>query len=139
VIVYQCLLVFINSMKRIKFIVGSLLSVLSLAPALAFAQLPPVSTQQGLSSFITWLQTLMGLIVPILIGLAIIVFLYGVLRFIFNAGDEAKRSEGKMFIIYGLIGIVIMVSVWGLVGFIQGTFGLNQVTGPSSNLPAVPR
>lgn len=119
-------------MKRIKLILGSLFGSLSLVPALVFAQ-GNFNTSNGLESVLEDFKLLMDYVVPIIIGLAIIVFLWGVLKFILNAGDEGKRSEGKMFMIYGIIGIVVMVSVWGLVGFLQTTFGLE-----GGNAPDVP-
>ncbi|HAO64812.1 TPA: hypothetical protein DCQ44_02400 [Candidatus Taylorbacteria bacterium] len=82
----------------------------------------------NLDSALAYLKSLMGTVVPILIGLAVIVFLYGVLKFVLNAGDEGARSEGKTMMVYGIIGIVVMVSVWGLVRFVQNTFNLTNVT-----------
>ena len=63
--------------------------------------------------------------VPLLIGLAVIVFLYGVLLFIAkaSAGNAEGRKEGINFMIFGIIGIAVMVSVWGLVAFVTNTFG----------------
>lgn len=119
-------------MKKIKVFLGSLFGTLALVPAFALAaagDLPLTS----LGSALQKLKALMDLVVPILIGLAVIAFLWGVLRYVFSAGSEEKRKEGRNFMIYGLIGIVVMVSVWGLVAFVQSTFGLqdnNPVPGP---------
>ena len=124
-------------MNRIKLILGSFLGSLSLVPALAFAQNINTDVTGGLETVLASLQSLMTLVVPIIIGLAIIVFLWGVLKFILNAGDEGKRSEGKMFMLYGIIGIVVMVSVWGLVNFFQATFGLDQ--GITPEVPELPQ
>jgi len=129
---------FINNMQRIKFILGSLFGVLAFAPALAFAATSGDVPLTSLGSALESLMSLMNMVVPLLIGLAVIAFLWGVLKFVFNAGDEEKRKEGKMFMIYGLVGIVVMVSVWGLVGFIQNTFGLqsgNRAQNTTSLLP----
>jgi hypothetical protein len=112
-------------MKRIKVVLGSLVAGLSLVPALAFAAAGDVQLST-LGKALQDIQALMNKVVPILIGLAIIAFLFGVLRFVFNAGKEDKRAEGRNFMIYGLIGIVVMVSVWGLVTFVQSTFGLQN-------------
>lgn len=112
-------------MKRIKFILGSLFGTLSFVPALAFAAAGDVPLT-SLGSALQSIQGLMNMVVPMLIGLAIIAFLYGVLRFVFNASDEGKRAEGRQFMIWGIIGIVVMVSVWGLVAFVQGSFGLDR-------------
>jgi hypothetical protein len=123
-------------MKRIKFVLGSLFGTLALLPVLAQAQSGVRLTNLGTA--LTDFQTIMNKVVPILIGLAIIVFLWGVLRFVFNAGDEEKRKDGKWMMVYGIIGIVVMVSVWGLVAFVQNTFGVGNVNNPQ-NIPQLPQ
>jgi uncharacterized membrane protein YidH (DUF202 family) len=122
-------------MKRIRFVLGSLSGVLTFLPALAFAQGNVQLTSLGQA--LVDVQYLMDMIVPILIGLAVIVFLWGVLRFVFNAGDEEKRKDGKWMMIYGIIGIVVMVSVWGLVYFVQNTFGIGNINSAQS-IPRLP-
>jgi len=63
-------------------------------------------------------------IVPVLIGLAVVVFIYGVLTVMFSEGGEKKES-GKLYMMWGIIGIFVMVSVWGLVALLGNTFELN--------------
>ncbi len=76
-------------------------------------------------------------IVPFLIGLAVVIFIYGVLLFMFNDGGE-KREEGKQYMIWGIVGIFVMVSVWGLVAILTGTFQLdNKVPSIQMNVPKV--
>ncbi|MEK9161025.1 MAG: pilin [Patescibacteria group bacterium] len=53
-------------------------------------------------------------IVPLLYAIAFLLFLIGVVRFLFSMEDE-KRNEGKKFIFWGIIGFVVLFSVWGLV------------------------
>ena len=114
-------------MKKIKVFIGSLVGLLSLTPALVLAQAGNLSLNNGgLGGFLAEVQTLMRMIIPILIGLAVIAFLWGVLLFVFNASDPDKRKEGRMMMIWAIVGIVVMVSVWGLVFFIQSSFGLNS-------------
>lgn len=65
---------------------------------------------------------------PLLISISVIVFIVGVIKYIANGDDSTKREEGRNFILYGLIGLFVIVSVWGLVGVLQGTFGLGNTT-----------
>lgn len=66
-----------------------------------------------------------GLLVPVLFAIAFIVFLWGVYKyFIFGAANETEREEGKKFVLWGVIGFVVILSVWGLVGLVGSTFGL---------------
>jgi putative cell wall-binding protein len=64
-------------------------------------------------------------IVPFLIGLGVVVFIYGVLILMFSEGGE-KKEDGKKYMLWGIIGIFVMVSVWGLVNILKDTFNLNQ-------------
>ncbi len=118
-------------MKKIKVIIGLLFGALSFAPLLAFAQQSAgnINTSGGLSSVLDSLWYLLDRAVPILIALAVVIFLFGVLKFIFNAGNEEERTKGRNFMIWAIIGIVVMVSVWGLVYFVQNTFGLSNNNG----------
>ena len=120
-------------MKKIKVFVGSLIGALSFVPALAFAQTLPLT---NLGTLLSAFQRLMNMVVPILIGLAVIAFLWGVLLFVFRAGDPDARKTGQSFMLWAVIGIVVMVSVWGLVYFVQATFGLGNA--PAQQGPDLP-
>lgn len=72
-------------------------------------------------------------IVPLLVSLTIIVFIIGIIKFI-RAADEKNREEGKQFMLWGVIGIFVMVSVWGLVGIIQRSFNLDNNTPINTNI-----
>jgi hypothetical protein len=71
------------------------------------------------------LEILLSVAVPIILSLAIVYFLFGVLKYIISAGDESKRKESVKVITMGIIAIFVMVSVWGLVSFITSTFGVS--------------
>ena len=61
-------------------------------------------------------------LVPILIAISFIVFLWGVFNyFIYGASDETKRKEGRQFVMWGIIGLVIIFSTWALVNIVKGT------------------
>ena len=63
-------------------------------------------------------------IVPVIFALAFLVFIYGVVKYFFvHGGDEVKRGEGRQFILWGIIGIVVLLSVWGLVNLLLSTLG----------------
>jgi hypothetical protein len=123
-------------MNKIKVLLGSLLGGLSFVPALAFAQQNFNLSNGGISGVLVNISAILTYVVPILIALAIIVFLWGVLKFILSAGNDEKRTEGKNFMIYGIIGIVVMVSIWGIVGFVQRSTGINNAA--PAQVPSIP-
>ena len=63
-------------------------------------------------------------IVPVIFALAFLVFIWGVFQFVVNAGDETKRTEGRKFILWGLLGIVVLFSIWGFVNLLLSTLGI---------------
>lgn len=67
-----------------------------------------------------------------LFAIALLYFLYGVLVFILNADDESKRDIGKKHMLWGIIGLFIMVSVYGILGLIIGTVGVRNEYIPNS-------
>ncbi len=76
-----------------------------------------------------------SLLVPLLMAIAFLVFLYGVYKyFILGAADEKDRTEGRQFTIWGVIGFVVILSLWGIVNLVMGTFGLSAGT----SAPAFP-
>lgn len=63
------------------------------------------------------------IIIPIIIALAVLIFLWGVLVFIKNSANEEERAKGRQFMLWGIIGLAVMVSVWGLVQILTSTIG----------------
>ena len=63
-------------------------------------------------------------VIYLMFALALVYFLYGVFEFVRNAESAEKRAEGGMHILYGVIGMFIMLSVKGIINLLMGTFGL---------------
>lgn len=64
--------------------------------------------------------------------MTVVAFLYGVQKYILAGADETKLKEGRDMMIYGIIGIFVMVSVWGLVKLVTDTFFEGEIpTAPS--------
>ncbi|MFZ3043587.1 MAG: hypothetical protein WA058_00545 [Minisyncoccia bacterium] len=76
-----------------------------------------------------------NILVPVLMAIAFIYFLYGVYKyFILGADSDTERKTGRQFVLWGIIGFVAILSVWGLVNIVGSTLGLS----PGGNSPAVP-
>ncbi len=59
---------------------------------------------------------------------AFVIFLWGVFQFIRNAGDKEKRQEGKDHMLWGIVGFVIMFSVFCIITLLGNTLGLTGLT-----------
>lgn len=66
-----------------------------------------------------------GSVIPLLISVMALIFFWGVFNYFFLKRDDAKaRSEGAQFMMWGIIGFAVVVSMWGLVRILLGTFGI---------------
>ena len=102
---------------------------IALSPLLVLAQ-----TTEAVDAFslIRILQNVVDVAIPFIIGLAVLVFLYGLFQFVTAAGDEEARANAKNLIIWSVIAIFVMVSVWGLVNILRGTLNLDtEVNAPA--------
>jgi len=66
-------------------------------------------------------------VIPLIIALALAMFIWGVVQFVINDQEEAKKEKGKQFMIWGIIGLVVMFGVWGIVKIVGATFGIENV------------
>ena len=98
----------------------------ALLPAMAFAQ-----SFNYVFNVLDAIRRFVQVATPIIIGLAMLFFLYGLMKFILAAGDEEKRTAGKQIMIWGIVALFIMVSVWGLVQLIGTNVGVNPTTAPN--------
>ena len=79
----------------------------------------------SLNSFIGKVDTMIiNPLILFLFALAIAFFLYGVLEFIFNQQNEEKKTTGKSHILWGVVGITIMLGVWTILNMILATFNI---------------
>lgn len=116
-----------------KFISTVALFALVLLPAVTFAQFGKINDFLGdISGFIN------NTLIPLLFAVALLFFLYGVFNFlIVGREDGEKREIGKSYMIYAIVGFVIMVSVFGIVNLIAGGLGFSNDEN-IKNIPNVP-
>ena len=110
-----------------KILTGTLLAGF---PALVLAQ-------ANAFSILGVISNLMRILIPLLITAALIYFIYGVIKYVISKNAD-DTQEAKSIIFRGLIGLFVILSIWGLVGVIQSTFGIGSGGDiDSSNIPGV--
>ncbi len=115
-----------NGMKKILYTIG-------------FWALPLFVLAQGFNPFANILvkvKDILNLIVPIVITLALIYFIWGVAQYV-TAKDDDKKAEARDTMIYGTVGLFVIVSVWGIVVLIQQFTGTPAIQTPPT-VPFVP-
>jgi hypothetical protein len=91
-----------------------------------------VGAQSGVFRLLDLVSSLIRATVPVIIGLAVLVFIFGILKYVI-AKDEGAQKEARSVILWGVIILFVMVSVWGLVNLLGETLQLNNSAprGPS--------
>ncbi len=65
-----------------------------------------------------------------LFALAMVYFLWGVFDFFSNQDNEQKKTEGKEHMIWGLVGLAIMISVWAILALVTDTLNISNQVNP---------
>ncbi|MCK5589181.1 MAG: hypothetical protein KAI16_02625 [Candidatus Pacebacteria bacterium] len=92
-----------------------------------------------LSSFLGTISGLFGNIYALLLTAAVLAFMYGLLMFIFKPGEGDKGKKHKDVMIWAIVALFLMVSVWGIVRMLQNTFFTSGDVGTAVSLPPLPR
>ncbi len=101
------------------------------ALAIAVLALPLVASAQTVQAIFGIFGTIINLTVFLVIGIALIVFFFGLVRYL--AGGTEMKAKGLQIMLYGIIALFVMVSIWGLVRLLQTTF----LGGANTNAPSV--
>lgn len=88
----------------------------------------PETKLDSIGHMFNWAScTLIKMVVPFLFTLATAAFIWGIIQYFLNPDNEEKRKQGKSYMIWGLIALFVMVSMWGLVGVLTKTFGIQTL------------
>jgi heme/copper-type cytochrome/quinol oxidase subunit 4 len=84
-------------------------------------------------TFAQFVTSLIGLantvVVPLIFSFAFAAFIWGVFNyFFFHSGEEEKRIEARKFVFWGIVGMVVLFSVWGFVNLVLSTLNLPSNT-----------
>lgn len=112
-----------------------LLAALSLTSAV-FPALPVLAAVTTVVELFLQIQMIINVIIPFIVGLAVFVIIWGIFIYITKATEEEKRSEAKMYIVWGIVAVFCMLSIWGFVNVLVNSF--NLPTQSPSSFPTVP-
>lgn len=111
-----------------------------LAPAFALAQFgdnaPTTGTvlPGGNDAFdlLGIISGIFAVVIPILVTVAVIWVIVGVIKYI-TANDDDAQAQARKTILHGIIGVFVIVSIWGLVAILNQTFDVGQGGGNTGN------
>ena len=94
----------------------------ALAFSLAFAPVVVSAAPKTFQELIGLLIDLANLTIPILMGIAVLLYFWNVSRSLFSVGEANEREKMKDTILWGLGILFVMVSVWGILNMLKQTF-----------------
>lgn len=100
--------------------IGILVSVI--APLAVFAGQPNLPTPTNLTEFVNNMNTIFNVVLAFIGGWAFFGLLTGVIKYAGAGGDEERLTQAKQLIVYGLIGMFILFSFWGIARLISKTY-----------------
>ena len=126
-------------MGKLFFILSSfILPLISLAqgPRNPYYVAPPSQPASGIQGVIATFGNILGTLVPIAVTLALLVFIWGLIIFIKNSGDEEAKKEGKRKMGWGIVALFVIISIWGIIKFIALPFDIEP--GGTIDIPQLP-
>lgn len=118
-------------MRRLQIIASS--TALFLMPFLVSAQGGLATTGGGGGQFQTLLSNILTftntVLIPFIIGIGFLVFVWGMFQFFIAGGanDDAKE-KGKSLMIYATLGFVLIIVFWGVINLLTSSTGLDGKT-----------
>lgn len=99
------------------------------------------SSVQTLADFLCVILGLVNFALPVLVGLAVLVFFWGLVQYIFSLGgegDEKRQKSGRTLMIWGIIAFFVMLSLFGIIRIAQQTFNFQNPATQQPNVPQIP-
>ncbi len=69
----------------------------------------------------------------VVFALGFFLFTWGLIEFLWKLNAGGENKEGKQHMLWGIIGMLIMVSVYGILSLLNNTFNLNALNGSTPN------
>jgi hypothetical protein len=104
----------------------AIFSLLFLSPLLTFAQ--SINGRTQLSDFgARILSFINGVLVPAAFAVVLLLFVYGIFRlFILGDSNDDDKKKARQFVIWAVISLVVVVSIWGITNLIARGLGFDD-------------
>lgn len=125
-----------NISKKVSYF-ASLFVASVLVPLVSFAQaqpIPPAQVATGCSRKMSDLKELLNFpvciinryIIPLFITVALALFIFGIVRYIANADDPSEHKKMRDFVLWSLLAIFVILSVWAIIYFFANSIPLGK-------------
>jgi hypothetical protein len=107
----------------------------------ALFAVPAIARAASINELLGDIVSLMNdALIPLLLAIAFITFIYGVFKyFIAASANEEARQQGRVVVVYSLIGFFVLLSAWGILNLLAYQF-VDVLPSPNepTNVPFAP-
>ncbi len=89
---------------------------------------PQVLYAQSIETLAIEFRDLANIMIPILASFALLFFIWGVGIFMLNSGDSKTREEGKQRMLWGVIAMFVLLSLFGIIQYVGNLVGVQPCT-----------
>ena len=111
-------------------------------PFVSFAQSLAQGNGQagGIGKFLdAFLGFIDSVLLPVILGLAFLMFVWGVFRFfVLGGSDEEAQQKGKSLMLYAIAGFVLILSFYGIVSVLTNGLGFGNQHIDAPGVPVTP-
>jgi amino acid transporter len=111
--------------------------LISSVTAVSLMAFPLVASAQNAQGIINTVRNIVDQLIPLALAVALLVFFWGLIKYIWGAAGGEAKAEGQKIMTAGIVGLFLIVAIWGIVGIIANTFGIQ--TGTRQAPPSVSR
>ena len=128
-----------KALTTLSLLTGSVVTTLAQTATINIGQTASQGQVNGgaILQLLNLAQNIVNRLVPFAIGIAVLVFFWYLIRFITKGGES---SDAKAASVKGMglsvLALFLMVSIWGIIGFMGSIFGVGQ--GGSIPTPCIP-
>ena len=100
------------------------------AASLALFSVPLFTFAAQVSDFkslVSYLISILNALIPLFLAVAMVGFIWGVIRYMYSVNSK-NMAEARNFIIYSVIALTVMISIWSLAIVIKNTFFPDSLT-----------
>lgn len=73
--------------------------------------------------------------IAFILGVTVLVFIWGIFKLVFSNKDSKEREQARGYIVWGIVALFVMVSVWGLVNLLISFFGFGATEAMTPGFP----
>ena len=92
---------------------------------------------ESITDLVSEVGAIIEIAVIVVFSLAVLVFGWGIVKYLTAAGDATKIKDARVFLWWGIIGMFVLAAIFGIITFIGDQIGITPGGQQIINVPTV--